>query len=46
MFNAHLLLEGYAVQVIFEPNDKYVQLIAVYEAEAQEAGRGLWGLPE
>lgn len=46
MFNARLLLEGYAVQVIFEPNVKYVQLLAVYEAEAKIAGRGLWGLSE
>jgi micrococcal nuclease len=46
MFNARLLLEGYAVQVIFEPNVKYVQLFTVYEAEAKEAGKGLWDSPE
>lgn len=46
MFNARLLLEGYAVQVIFEPNLKYVQLFSDYEAEAQKAGKGLWGLIE
>jgi endonuclease YncB( thermonuclease family) len=34
------------VQVIFEPNVKYVQLFAAYEAEAKEAGKGLWGSPE
>jgi micrococcal nuclease len=46
MFNALLLLEGYAVQVIFDPNVKYVDYFTAYEAEAKEAGKGLWGLPE
>ncbi len=46
MFNARLLLEGYAVQVIFEPNVKYVQLFAAYEAEAKKAEKGLWGISE
>jgi micrococcal nuclease len=44
MFNARLLLEGYAVQVIFEPNVKYVDYFSAYETEAQNEGRGLWGL--
>ncbi len=46
MFNARLLLEGYAVQVIFEPNVKYVDYFTAYETEAQKEGRGLWGLTE
>ena len=46
MFNAHLLLEGYATQVIFEPNVKYVNYFADYTKEAQNAGRGLWGLED
>ncbi len=46
MFNARLLLEGYAVQVTFEPNVKYVDYFTAYETEAQKEGRGLWGLPE
>ncbi len=46
MFNARLLLEGYAVQVIFEPNVKYVDFFSNYETEAKNEGRGLWGLSE
>ena len=44
MFNAHLLIEGYAVQVIFPPNVKYVDYFRVYVAEAKRNSRGLWGL--
>jgi micrococcal nuclease len=43
MFNAHLLIEGYAVQVIFPPNVKYVDYFRVYVAEAKKNTRGLWG---
>ncbi len=43
MFNARLLIDGFAIQVIFPPNTKYVDNFAVYEAEARLAGRGLWG---
>ncbi len=43
LFNAQLLLEGYAVQVIFEPNVKYVDFFAEYEKEARLNKRGLWG---
>ncbi len=46
MFNAILLLEGYADQVIFEPNIKYADYFSVYEAEARESGKGLWGLDQ
>jgi len=43
MFNAHLLIEGYAVQVIFPPNVKYVDYFRIYVAEAKRNNRGLWG---
>ncbi len=43
MFNARLLFEGYAVQVIFPPNVKYVDYFAVYASEAKTNYRGLWG---
>ena len=46
LFNAILLLEGYAVQVVFEPNVKYVNYFSDYETEAQAKGKGLWGLED
>ena len=42
MFNARLLLEGYAVQVTFPPNVKYKELFSIYESEAREQQIGLW----
>lgn len=42
MFNARLLLEGYAVQVTFQPNVKYKELFSIYESEAREQQVGLW----
>jgi hypothetical protein len=44
MFNARLLLDGYVQQMTFPPNVRYVDYFNVYQAEAREAGRGLWGL--
>jgi len=44
MFNARLLLDGFAEQATYPPNVKYVDLFAVYAREAREADRGLWGL--
>ncbi|MDO9108369.1 MAG: thermonuclease family protein [Coriobacteriia bacterium] len=44
MFNARLVLDGYAEQATYPPNVKYVDLFAVYAREAREADRGLWGL--
>ncbi len=41
-FNARLLLEGYAVQVVFEPNVKYVKYFSRYEEEARREEKGLW----
>ncbi len=42
MFNAQLLIDGYAIQVVFEPNVKYKSFFSRYEAEAREKGKGLW----
>jgi len=42
MFNAQLLVDGYAVQVVFEPNVKYRSFFSQYEAEARDKGKGLW----
>ena len=44
MLNAILLLEGYAVQVVFKPNVKYINYFSGYETEAWEKGKGLWDL--
>jgi micrococcal nuclease len=46
MFNARLLIEGYAFQVIFPPNVKYVDYFTLFSAEARDNNRGLWGLTE
>ncbi len=43
MFNARLLLDGFAEQATYPPNVKYVERFAVYAREAREANRGLWG---
>jgi len=44
MFNARLLLEGYAQVLPIAPNLKYAGIFAACQAEAREAGKGLWGL--
>lgn len=43
MFNAMLLLEGYALTYTVPPNVKYADTFARFQHEAMEAGRGLWG---
>jgi len=43
MFNARLLLNGYAEQMTVPPNVKYANKFTVYVREAREAKRGLWG---
>jgi micrococcal nuclease len=43
MFNAILLLEGYALTYTVPPNVKYADTFARFQHEAMEAGRGLWG---
>ncbi len=44
MFNARLLLDGYAQLLTVPPNVKYVDYFRKYQAEARENERGLWGL--
>ena len=42
MFNARLLLGGYARIMNIKPNTRYAELFAKFEAEARRAKRGLW----
>jgi endonuclease YncB( thermonuclease family) len=44
MFNAELLLQGYADLMTIPPDVKYVNEFRPMAAEARNAGRGLWGL--
>ncbi|PTQ50947.1 MAG: hypothetical protein HSCHL_2036 [Hydrogenibacillus schlegelii] len=44
MFNAFLLLEGYAQLLTVPPNVKYADHFVRYQREAREASKGLWGL--
>jgi micrococcal nuclease len=43
MFNARLLLDGYAQQMTFPRTVRYDDYFSVSQAEARQAGRGLWG---
>lgn len=43
MWNARLLLDGYAQVMTIQPNSKYADLFVRLQREAREAGRGLWG---
>lgn len=43
MFNAKLLLGGYAKVLIIKPNKKYEELFRKFEAEAQQGRKGIWG---
>lgn len=43
MVNATLVEEGYATATAFPPDVRYAELFAALEAQAREAGRGLWG---
>lgn len=43
MVNAALVEEGYAMASTYPPDVKYASLFASLQAEAREAGRGLWG---
>lgn len=45
LFNARLLLDGYAQLMTVPPNVKYVEFFRVFQQEAREEGRGLWSLP-
>ncbi len=42
MVNALLVEEGYATATVFPPDVRYAELFAALEAQAREAGRGLW----
>ena len=42
MFNAKLLLGGYAKVMIIKPNGKYADFFRKFESEAKTAKRGLW----
>ncbi len=44
MFNALLLLDGYAQVATYPPNVKYVDYFTKYQAEAREGNKGLWAL--
>ncbi len=43
MFNAELLLAGFAQVMTVPPNVKYADLFVQFQREARENGRGLWG---
>lgn len=43
MFNAVLLLEGYAQVMTVPPNVKYAEYFKKYQQEAREENTGLWG---
>ena len=43
MFNAILVLQGYAQVATYPPDVRYADLFVKFQREAREAGRGLWG---
>lgn len=43
MFNAKLLLDGYAQLMTIQPNSRYANLFVHFQREAREASKGLWG---
>jgi len=45
MFNAELLIQGYAQLMTIPPDVKYVDMFVPLQAAARDASRGLWGLP-
>lgn len=44
MFNAELLLNGYAQVMTVPPNVKYAELFSTLQKEAREERKGLWGI--
>ena len=42
MFNARLLLGGYAQVMTIQPNVRYAELFVQFQREAREANKGLW----
>jgi len=45
MFNAELLIQGYAQLMTIPPDVKYADLFVPLQAAARDVSRGLWGLP-
>ena len=43
MYNARLLLDGYAQLMTIQPNPRYANLFVHFQREAREANKGLWG---
>ncbi|KMT22313.1 thermonuclease family protein [Clostridium cylindrosporum] len=43
MFNANLLLNGYAQVMTVQPNSKYAKTFATFQSEAVKGKKGLWG---
>ncbi|NSW84098.1 MAG: thermonuclease family protein [Syntrophothermus sp.] len=43
MYNAELLLNGYAQVMTVPPNVKYADTFVKFQQEARDAGKGLWG---
>jgi len=43
MFNARLLLGGYAQVVTIQPNSRYAGLFVELQKEARDGEKGLWG---
>lgn len=45
MFNARLLLDGYAQVMTIPPNVRYADAFVQFQREARSANKGLWSLP-
>jgi micrococcal nuclease len=45
MFNARLLIDGYAQVATYPPNVKYVDVFLPLQREARDAHKGLWAAP-
>ena len=42
MFNAKLLLDGYAQVMTVQPNSRYSEIFVRFQREAREEKKGLW----
>lgn len=42
MLNARILYDGYAIDKVYEPNDKYADDFSIIRNDAEENERGLW----
>ena len=42
MYNARLLLDGYAQLMTIQPNSRYANLFVHFQREARQDNRGLW----